>query len=306
MKIFKFIAIILLIISSERIYAQKTISISSKITNSENKIIFAKLEDKENLYSSPTNDKLLIKQLTNYSDNVDYKFERVYSDNFGLNHKVYNAFLNGIKVLGLDYVIHEKAGKIIMLNGQFSDVSTVTTTPTLSREMAMKKASIFFERDNNIPNIKSENQGLVVCKDLLQGSNKFKTAFKILVKTHDIRDEKYIYLDAQTGQVIQFENLTCSVNAVGAAQTRFSGIQSFTTDFTGSNYRLREVRNGVNILTLSKNSTPEEGSTNSTPGTDIFDNDNNWTWPEQSYFRCETDAHWGAEKVNDYPQLGAN
>lgn len=102
MRILKIISAIILLTFSGSLFAQQVV-FSEMIKNKENKIVFAKLENKEVLPSSLTNDLSLIKQLTNHPPTVEYKFERMYSDNAGFTHKVYKAYFQNIEVIGLDY-----------------------------------------------------------------------------------------------------------------------------------------------------------------------------------------------------------
>ncbi len=114
---------------------------------------------------------------------------------------------------------------------------------------------------------------------------------------------EYIYVDAETSKLIQRISLICTGNSPGSAQTRYSGTQSFTTDsYTGS-FRLREIRNNVNIQTMNYNHNINPDNTSI--ATDFFDNDNNWTateWNNANKDNAALDAHWAAEKVLDYWQ----
>ena len=77
-------------------------------------------------------------------------------------------------------------------------------------------------------------------------------------------------------------------------------LQTITTDAISSNqFRMREIRNGVNIITRNANHTTNPLSIPGT-ATDIFDNNNNWQAFEHSTDRISYDAHWGAEKVFDF------
>ena len=93
--------------------------------------------------------------------------------------------------------------------------------------------------------------------------------------------------------------MNCSVNAPGTAQTKFSGIQNFTTDFLQGQYRLRESRNGVDFKTLNATGLQSELDVINN-STDFYDNDNNWTSQETGLFNVATDVHWGMEKTYDY------
>ena len=103
---------------------------------------------------------------------------------------------------------------------------------------------------------------------------------------------------------MNYESLVCDVNTVGTAATMYSGSRSVVADsFTGG-FRLREVRNGVNIQTFDIN----EG-TNYSGAVDFVDNNNNWTIAEHNNAQQDQaalDAHWGSEMVLDYFRINHN
>ena len=83
-----------------------------KITNTEGKIVFAKLANKETASSTEANDKILLKQLTSHSRNITYYLERTYKGSLGYVHKVYKALFRNVKVTGgLAYTLHLETGK---------------------------------------------------------------------------------------------------------------------------------------------------------------------------------------------------
>lgn len=277
--------------------AQKPVEISERQQNEKNKTIFAKIAGNQQLENSTANESALIRQLTQHTDNIVYTFQRSYADNTGFTHHVYQARYKGIEVVGMDYVIHSKNGMIVMANGDFDDLDNLLTTPRISEKEISGYANPYKTTDKNVSFIRKV-QSLVICRDLLQKTNTFRLAYKVLLTAEVQSESQYIYADAATGETIQYEPLVCTTNAPGTAQTRYSGTQSFTTDLTaGGQYRLREVRNGVNIITLNNNnSTNETGAA----ATELTDNDNNWTSAETGTNQPATDVHWGTEKVLDY------
>ena len=165
----------------------------------------------------------------------------------------------------------------------------------LSKEEAGSKAIAWTKKTWTI--LKAESIELVICLDLLQKTNKYWTAYKVLVKAGNPIEDAYIYVDAVSGNIIRVDPIVCTGNAPGTAQTRYSGTKGFTTDFTGSLYRLRQVRNGVNIITLNNNYSNDESGASAT---DFWDNNNIWTAFEHGVDQPATDAHWGTEKIFDY------
>ena len=115
--------------------------------------------------------------------------------------------------------------------------------------------------------------------------------FNIYAQTPLSRRE--IYVDAISGNVVFENDLIHHADSTGSANTGYSGTQTIITDYTGTNFRLRESGRGNGIETFSLNN-----GTNYGAATDIFDNDNNWTSTSVEIFG--TDAYWGTEMTYDY------
>jgi bacillolysin len=134
-----------------------------------------------------------------------------------------------------------------------------------------------------------------------------KLSYKVKANLENTSLSGNYFIDANTNIVLYFEPSICTAhdskvppNAPGTAQTLYSGNRNFTTDanFNGG-FRLREIRNGVNLWTLNANneSNVEVIANNAT---DFFDNDNNWQAIEHGVNRYATDVHWATENVLDY------
>jgi Zn-dependent metalloprotease len=97
-------------------------------------------------------------------------------------------------------------------------------------------------------------------------------------------------------------------NVPGTAATRYVGQQNITTDngstVPGKPYRLRETRNGHNIVTLNYQGNPFNTNLNfESQAIDFVDNDNNWTAAEYdniNYDNGATDVQHSMEIVSDY------
>ncbi len=143
--------------------------------------------------------------------------------------------------------------------------------------------------------------------------NQIYLSYKFKVASENIALSGNYFIDAIQNSLLYFEPSICTnkeskipPNALGSAQTLYSGNRSFTTDanFNGG-FRLRQVRNSVNIWTLNANnqSNIEVIANNAT---DFFDNDNIWQAAEHGIDRYATDVHWATENVVDYWRIQHN
>lgn len=256
---------------------------------------FAVLSNNTKHASTLINETLLLKQLTNCNNNFGFKFINSYGDDLKFEHKKFNVYFKNIEVKGMDFVIHEKDNAIQYLNGTFENIE-LNTTPLLNTNSIIAKLLLSKPVSKNLTN--PVNKGLCIIKNEGVKNSVYELAYKITVNENSA-DAKNIYVNANTGNIITYENLACTSNAPGTAYTFYSGARNFTTDLQGSQYRLRELRNGVTIKTLNANHSTDENAITSN-ATDFWDNDNIWNLGEHGFDLYAHDAHWGMEKTYEY------
>ena len=223
-----------------------------------------------------------------------------------LESKKYQQFYNGIKVeFGIQNVVSEN-GKLKSSNGRYVDATNVITTAKLSEKEALTFAlknvgaanymweSIVDEDQKKLYTPKGEL--IIVEKDLL-GENPIPVlAYKFDIYASNPVSRDYVYVDAASGEIILKDPIIKHIQ--GTASTRYSGQRAIETQFSGSQYRLRDYSRGNGIETYNLNK-----STSIYNGVDFVDNDNNWTAAEHNNANKDNaalDAHWGAEKTYDY------
>lgn len=263
---------------------------------------FAVLADNEKQVAALVNEKVILKQITKNNELFEFRFESSFTDDLKYTHKKFSAWYNGIPIQGMDFVIHEKESIVKYVNGTYENIENIAVKPSISEPAAISYAQTYFGANvkiNAATKLRIENKGFCIIKNPLLVNSKYELAYKILIDPNTVSG-KYIFVSAINGSIINYENLVCTTNAPGTAQTRYSSTQNFTTDQQGSQYRLREVRNGVNIKTLNANY-ESDVETIVSGATDFWDtNDNNWTVAEHGANQVATDAHWATEKTYDY------
>jgi bacillolysin len=290
--------------------AQTKFRFSQKEFNEYGNIRFALLDKQEKKIVTEENKKDLLNTICS-DPSVSFQFERSYEDNLNFTHEVYQLYYYNIKVISATYVIHSQNNAIQYINGVYPSFKNLETKARIDWNVAEGKAKSYFQSENNThSNVRVKNMGLVICQDYLQKGNNYRLAYQFKVQTIAESDAVLIFVDAVDGAIISKEEMICNFNgkqppnALGAGQLGYTvgnglGFTQFTTDAVGNQYRLREVRNGVNILTLNANyQYNEDAIINS--ATDFIDNDNSWYANEHGVNRPALDAHWGAEKVFDY------
>jgi Zn-dependent metalloprotease len=304
MRQIKFITVALCTLVSFNLYSQQPESFRQIDKDKAGNMMFASLSALRP--SNAMTDIALLQELLDFPPAITFRLSGdSILDKSGMIHKVYWQYYKGLKVIGGDYAFHVKDGYLHFINGYFLPIKQdISLIPGIS----MSDAVQFAERavlaksvhTNKQLKLTSQYKEMAILKDPL--SDQLRLAFKIFVEaSNDIIAENE-FIDAMNGKLLLTENLICSFlppNATGSAQTNYSGTQTIITDVIGSQFRMREVQNGVGINTLNANHSSSY-STIPTTATDIFDNDNNWLANEHGSDRIAYDVHWGAEQSYNY------
>ncbi|MEM7038893.1 MAG: M4 family metallopeptidase, partial [Bacteroidota bacterium] len=126
-------------------------------------------------------------------------------------------------------------------------------------------------------------------------SENYRFSWKFNIYADDPLSRAEIFVDAKTGNIVWSREEIHHVDSTGSAVTMFSGTQTIITDYTGTNFRLRESGRGNGINTYDMN----EG-TNYGAAVDFVDGNNVWNNVNAQQDEAATDGHWGAEMTYDY------
>jgi Zn-dependent metalloprotease len=236
------------------------------------------------------------------------------TDDLGITHNKYQQVFEGIPLEGVQYLVHGRGDDIETINGQFVSVSLASVTPQLNSKKALEKALSYVnakkyawedqvmeamrkqEPYKGKSTFKPEAE-LVITQDRQSGSNDWRLAYKFQIFSVDPIKDLHVYIDANNGTLLNMISLVCHGNTPGTAHTLYNGTQNITGDSYLGQYRLREVRNSVDIVTVNAGNTNNLNS-----NTDFVDNDNNWTLAEHFpyNYRAALDVHWSMEMTLDY------
>ena len=236
-------------------------------------------------------------------------------DELGMTHQRYQQYYKGIKVENAEYMLHGKNGNIETINGDYQIVNIASVTPALSEQQALANAlsyvnakeykwqdsasENFIKQINNDPKATYYPKGeLVIEKDYLKGGKNLLLSWKFSISSLSPNNVQLIYVDANTGEIINTTPQILDANTPLTAQTLYSGTLGITGDSYSNGYRLREVRNGVTIQTLNLQNTTN--TANAIDFTNANTNFTNGDWADFAQDQQALDAHWGAENVLDF------
>ncbi len=232
-----------------------------------------------------------------------YKTE---TDALGFTHCRFKIYSNTIELYNQVIVSHSQNGKLLSLNGDLSLSSQNQSNFRFSEKQALTAALTKIkakkykwenkEEENHMRSVLNQPDFSYAPKGKkihFNKNNVWRAAYVFTIYAEEPLYKANVVVDAENGHILSEENLICSVDVPGMAQTKFSGTQSITCDQSGAVYSLKETQRGNGIETYNLNY-----GTNY--GTDSNFTNASATWTGTGADQGARDAHWGAEKTYDY------
>jgi len=244
---------------------------------------------------------------------------RVETDQLGFTHEKFAQYYQGVRVEHADYTVHAKGGTVEAISGDFEKISGLNTKPSLSASAALTRAMThvgatkYMWQDLGEETLLKQETGksassyypqgeLVIVRNArstrAESKNQLTLAWKFDVYAQEPVSRAYIYVDAQTGDIVQQDNIIKHADSTGSFATAYSGTRSIADGATTGGYFLRETTRGLGIQTFNM-----KQGTRYARAVDFIDADNNWTAAEynnSTFDNVAGDAHVGAEATYDY------
>lgn len=231
-------------------------------------------------------------------------------DRLGYTHTRYKITYNNVPLHNSQIIVHSANGKVVSVNGDFATLKTPDNQVTITEGKALVNAmqnigATKYKWENkeeeahmrvilNKPDFTFYPKGELV---LFTKGEKVLYAYKFNIYAEQPLSRNNVLVDAQSGVVLEKENLICTADVPATATTKYSGVKSFTVDNVSAGlYRLRETGRGGGIQTLNL-----KNGTNYGAAVDFTNTSTSWT--TTGVDQAATDAHWGAEMTWDYYML---
>ncbi|GAB4131864.1 MAG: hypothetical protein Fur0041_02630 [Bacteroidia bacterium] len=242
----------------------------------------------------------------------NWQLKRKENDKIGYTHYRYDQFFGNIRVENGEYIVHEKNGHVVSMNGMWFDGIQVNTVPALNVNDAVQKAKDFvgaasYKWENSIeenhlkmitgnPDATYFPKGelVVVCNGGDIYKKEYRLAWKLDVYADQPMSRQWVFVDAHSGQIVHSVNRIHTIDTPGSGLTMYSGTQNFTCDSFNNQYRLREAARGQGIQTLDLNNGTNYGN-----AVDFLSNTPSFTTTTNND-HAANDAHWGAEGTYDF------
>ncbi len=245
-------------------------------------------------------------------DQTSIVFTKKEIDPLGMFHYRFEQYYQNIKIESSMIIAHCNHNIVKSFNGDWFSSVKLSNGKSLTEAQALQfalnkvKAQTYkWENEQEEAHMKAMLKdpsftykpiGELVIVPVIDSKQKtvvFLYAYKFNIYAEKPLYRANVYVDASTGQIIKEQNLICTSNVIGTANTRYSGSQTMTSDnYTTGGYRLRETGRGNGIETYNLNNTTSYTNTDFT--------NNSSTWSSTGIDQVATDAHWGAEKTYDY------
>ena len=236
------------------------------------------------------------------------------ADKLGFTHYRFYQTLKGIPIENSMYVAHVKNGKLSKLSGEivvdFDESNDYSPAPALSSaqaiDIAVKKvnAQLYMWQDPGMEQRIKDQMGntqasyaptatLVWFNDGDEISPRdLRLAYKVDVYAKQPLSRADYFIDAKNGNYLGKKDKIFYTDATGTATTAYSGSQTIHSDFTGTNYRLRDYTKGSGIITLHGESAQR--------GADYTSSSANWTLTGTNI--AALDAHYGVSQTYAFYQ----
>ncbi|MES2133400.1 MAG: M4 family metallopeptidase [Bacteroidota bacterium] len=241
---------------------------------------------------------------------VSFKAIKSNTDGTGSRHTRYEQYYKNYKIESSLLITHAKNNEVKSFNGDWYKNLALSNAISLNEKQALQFALLkvnakkykwenkaeenHMKEATNNPAFSYLPVGEMVILPVVSKNQTitFHYAYKFNIYAELPLYRANVYVDAATGSILKEQNLICTVDAVGSANTKYSGTKTITTDSYAGGYRLREAGRGLGIETYNLNNASTYTNTDFTNATN--------TWTTTGNNQAATDAHFGAESTYDF------
>ncbi len=192
---------------------------------------------------------------------------------------------------GVQFLLHEKNGKLTSANGNFFSGLDINTTASISKQEAIQKAIQFVGAEKYLWNNPKEEQFLkdekndinatyypkaelvIAPINGLYAKENFRLCYRVNIFSEIPYDNVDIYIDALTGETINKIGKIAHADVIGTANTLYSGTKTISMENNAGTYRLRETSRPIQTFNM-------RNSSNYSDAVDFTNSSTNWTAKE--------------------------
>ncbi len=241
----------------------------------------------------------VFKKILEMQSDDELRPEKSEKDQLAFVHDKFQQYYKKVKVEGAIYSAHSRNSLIESYSGEFKGIKNFDVTPGISAFQGLQNAikhvgAKLYAWDRSVragyPDYKYPTGELVIIGGSADDPLDLTLAWKYDIFAAEPIYRAEVFIDARTGEFIKENQLLHDVNTPSSGATLFNGTRSFTSDFTGTTYRLRQTVSGGGVQTYTlKNGTTYLFASDITSASA-----NSWS------DATAVQAHWGAEQTWAY------
>ncbi|MBI4913102.1 MAG: M4 family metallopeptidase [Acidobacteria bacterium] len=258
-----------------------------------------------------------------------FAVKNLHEDELGQSHVRFHQTYQGVRVFGGEVIAHlDREGGNLPYTNDLKRGININTIPSLGAAEALATATMDLqargaftseptaelvilpiEQERVRSNRALQRDGEVNAVDMVRELQGYRLAYHVHTELENGADETAhtdYMIDAHTGAILRKWSTLRTTDAVGTANTQFSGAVSIHTNFTGTTYELRDIFRSMNIATYDLNHGTGSGTgTLYTDADNVWGNGLNYTGSTTSTTSATgqtaaVDAHYGIEITFDF------
>jgi Zn-dependent metalloprotease len=225
------------------------------------------------------------------SSNDTFTLLKKEQDDIGYTHYRFQQHFNGVPLDGVQFLLHEKNGKLTSANGNFYSGLDLITTASISKQEAIQKAIQFVGAEKYLWNNPKEEEFLKsIKKDInatytpkaelviapingIYAKENFRLCYRVNIFSEVPYDNVDVYIDAKTSEIINKISKIAHADVTGTANTLYSGTKTISMENNAGTYRLGETSRPIQTFNMRNSSNPSDAI-------DFTNNSSNWTTKE--------------------------
>lgn len=231
--------------------------------------------------------------------NHTFKKINTSTDDLGIEHIAFQHYYKNIAVDGELVMLHAKNGVLQTINGQFTPLSEVATSQSISNEQALEIAKKEFAA-NEFTKIVKVEPIIIKYEEPREGSVSAKFVTKVQLNSLTPLKFYTYYIDQNSGEILFKTNDLKAADTPSTSQTLYNGNQAITVDSYNGQFRLKDNARKIhtkNGSTITGYFSEQEGLLGAT---EYSNSAANFT---STATKPAVEVHWAMEKTYDYYKL---
>ena len=181
-------------------------------------------------------------------------------DQLDFTHDKYQQYYKKVKVEGAVYSVHSRNNIIESYSGEYKGITNFDVTPSIPVSRGLQAAinhvgAKVYAWDNSVkagyPDYTYPKGELVIIGGATDDEPGLTLAWKYDIYSTEPLYRAEVFINAKSGEFVKENQLIHNTNYSSSGLLLYNGTQNFTSDFTGSVYRLRQTVSGGGVQTYS-------------------------------------------------------